>query len=264
MRRPMRSGMLATIALAALATACAPAAVPPPVLEPVPHPAAATPGVPRAGVLPELPNDAHWVRNSAEYRALTKQIYRSADAALRALVAQHAGGEWGVVLDADETVLDNSDYQKWLAETGLSFTEDTWNEYVQLRISRETPGGAAFTRTIRELGGRIVIVTNRDEIVCDDTRANLTALGIAWDAVLCKAPGISDKNPRFEAVARGTTGKPLPPLTVLMYVGDNIQDFPRLTQALRDAPADAFAEFGRRYIVLPNPMYGSFERRERR
>jgi 5'-nucleotidase (lipoprotein e(P4) family) len=258
----MRAGTALT--LAAWLAACAPAAVAPPVLEPVPHPAAATPGVPRAGVLPELPNDAHWVRNSAEYRALAIQIYRSAEAALRELVDRHDGGEWGVILDADETVLDNSDYQKWLAETGLAFTESTWNEYVRLRSSRATPGATDFTRAIRELGGRIVIVTNRDEIVCDDTRANLTAVGIVWDAVLCKAPDISDKNPRFEAVARGTTGKPLPPLAVLMFVGDNIQDFPALTQALRDAAPDAFAEFGRRYIVLPNPMYGSFERVERR
>ncbi|MFI5257962.1 MAG: HAD family acid phosphatase [Gemmatimonadales bacterium] len=52
----------------------------------------------------------------------------------------------------------------------------------------------------------------------------------------------------------------MPPLRVLMWVGDNIQDFPALTQAaMRSAPASAFDEFGERFVVLPNPMYGSWE-----
>ena len=54
----------------------------------------------------------------------------------------------------------------------------------------------------------------------------------------------------------------LPPLDVLMWVGDNIQDFPRLTQSIRTAADSAFADFGETYIALPNPMYGSWERNQ--
>jgi predicted secreted acid phosphatase len=79
--------------------------------------------------------------------------------------------------------------------------------------------------------------------------------------VLCKTdPSNSYKDVRFEAVAAGRAPSPLPPLRVVMWVGDNIQDFPRLRQDIRTASDSAFAEFGDRFIVLPNPMYGSWER----
>ena len=77
--------------------------------------------------------------------------------------------------------------------------------------------------------------------------------------MLCRPDaGPSDKNPRFEAVARGTAG--LPPLDVVAFVGDNVQDFPELDQAIRARSDEAFAEFGGRFFMLPNPMYGSWER----
>ena len=52
----------------------------------------------------------------------------------------------------------------------------------------------------------------------------------------------------------------LPPLTTVMYVGDNIQDFPGLTQDIRRQDATAFARFGNDFVLLPNPMYGSFDK----
>jgi predicted secreted acid phosphatase len=72
--------------------------------------------------------------------------------------------------------------------------------------------------------------------------------------------GPSDKGPRFEAVARGTTPVGLPPLEVVAFVGDNIRDFPGLGQAIRAQPDAAFAPFGTRFFLLPNAMYGSWER----
>jgi predicted secreted acid phosphatase len=45
---------------------------------------------------------------------------------------------------------------------------------------------------------------------------------------------------------------------VVAFVGDNIQDFPGQSQAIRERAEEAFAEFGARFFVLPNPMYGSW------
>jgi predicted secreted acid phosphatase len=79
--------------------------------------------------------------------------------------------------------------------------------------------------------------------------------------MLCKPDtGPSDKNPRFEAVARGTTPAGLPPLEVVAFVGDNINDFPGQSQAIRGQGDQAFTDFGERFFMLPNPMYGSWER----
>jgi len=109
---------------------------------------------------------------------------------------------------------------------------------------------------VHDLGGRVAIVTNRDEPQCPQTRDNLRKVEVAFDVVLCRAPGQSDKNPRFAQVQSGT-GTGMPAMKVLMWVGDNIQDFPGLSQAVRTQPAPA--EFGRSWVLLPNPMYGSWE-----
>ncbi|MDQ3556575.1 MAG: hypothetical protein M3409_07330, partial [Gemmatimonadota bacterium] len=207
-----------------------------------------------------LPNDVHWFRNSAEQRALFVQGYRVAGDQLRELARGAPRGSWAVIVDADETVLDNSPYQVRRAELGLGFTIESWNEWVRERRATALPGSTEFLRQVREMGGRVAIVTNRDEIVCPETRENLQSVGVAADVVLCKPEGPSDKNPRFRAVEQGTAAAGVPPLRVLMYVGDNIQDFPGLTQEIRNAPPAATERFGRNWIMLPNPMYGSWER----
>jgi 5'-nucleotidase (lipoprotein e(P4) family) len=251
-----------TLALLALplVAACAPAAVPTSAPAPVPASSASSAA---ASARPALSNDVHWYRNSAEQRALYLQAYRGAGDALRELARGKAAGTWAVILDADETVLDNSTYQKERWQADSAFSEPSWNAWVRRIAAPALPGAAAFIRGAREMGGRVVIVTNRDEAVCEETRENLRRLAIAVDAVLCKPAGPSDKNPRFAAVSRGTTGTGLPALEVLMWVGDNIQDFPGQTQAVRTAGDDAFARFGRSFVVLPNPMYGSWERNPR-
>jgi 5'-nucleotidase (lipoprotein e(P4) family) len=230
--------------------ACAPA-----VTSPAPAPPA--PAAPAAAAAPALPLSIRWSRGSAEHDALFLQAYRVAEERVRAAEAALPDGGWAVILDADETVIDNSIYQKERAEQGLPYSSESWNEWVRRRAAPALPGAAEFTRAVRALGGRVVIVTNRDEPVCEPTRENLRAVGIAFDAVLCRQ-GTSDKNPRFQAVEQGTAAPALPPARVLLWVGDNVQDFPGLSQAARTQPA-ALAEFGRRFIVLPNPMYGSWE-----
>ncbi len=207
-----------------------------------------------------LPNDIHWFRNSSEYLALATQTYRLAAERLRVLAAGRPAGTWAVILDADETVLDNSEYQRRLAALGTRFETTTWNAFVREQVSGAVPGALDFVRTVQDLGGRVAIVTNRDEAVCDDTRANLRALRFDVDVVLCRPPSSSDKNPRFAAVANGSAAPGLPPLAVLMWLGDNIQDFPALGQDIRVRGAGAFDAFGRTFFVLPNPMYGSWER----
>jgi 5'-nucleotidase (lipoprotein e(P4) family) len=208
---------------------------------------------------PAQPLAVHWFRTAAEMRAVYVQTYRAAGDRLTELAAGRTAGAWAVILDADETVLDNSTYQKERAEAGLAFTSESWDAWARRVEADALPGAAEFIASAKRMGGHVVLVTNRDAHICDPTRENLRRLRIEVDAVLCREGGVSDKNPRFRAVAEG--GVPgLPALEVLLWVGDNIQDFPALTQDVRTATATAYAEFGRRYFMLPNPMYGSWER----
>jgi predicted secreted acid phosphatase len=78
--------------------------------------------------------------------------------------------------------------------------------------------------------------------------------------MLCRPDGTpSDKNPRFQAVAAGRSSASASPLEIVAFVGDNILDFPSLSQSVRTQGPGAFDRFGAGYFVLPNPMYGSWQ-----
>jgi len=254
MTKSMRSLFLLLLLLSAACRSAVPPSQPaaPAVSAPAPAAAAAKPD----------PDSVKWVRESAEFRALFVQVYRMATVHVEAAARTRAAGTWAVVLDADETVIDNSLHElERERQGGLPFTDEGWDAWVKRREATPLPGAGAFLSRVRALGGRIAIVTNRLQSQCADTAAVFEKHGLVYDAMLCRPNGSpSDKNPRFEAVAAGTSPASTSPLDVVAFVGDNIQDFPKLTQAVKAGGEAAFAEFGVRYFVLPNPMYGSWER----
>jgi 5'-nucleotidase (lipoprotein e(P4) family) len=208
-----------------------------------------------------IPGAIHWVRNSAEYKAAAYQAYRNATRRIDVVAASRRPGTWAVVLDADETVLDNSQYQKERAEAKLPFTSESWTEWVKRRAAGAVPGARSFIRRVKEANGQVVIVTNRTQAECPDTEENLRALSIEYDAILCKPDGgPSEKEGRFESVVRGTAKPGLPPLEIELWVGDNIQDFPQQRQEMRRGVEGTFGQFGNMFVIIPNPMYGSWER----
>jgi 5'-nucleotidase (lipoprotein e(P4) family) len=233
--------------LCALIAGCH-AARPAPAATPVAH--AARPAA--------LPDAISWVQRSAEYHAAVIQTYRIATARVEQQTASRAAGSWAVILDADETILSNLEYQ--IERVGLGYSPESWAAWVRRREATPLPGAAAFLARVHALGGRIAIVTNRLDSECADTTTLFKAQALPFDAMLCRPDkGPSDKNPRFEAVAAGKTAAGSTPLEVVAFVGDNIQDFPSLNQAIRQAGEAAFGEFGVRYFLLPNPMYGSWQ-----
>jgi 5'-nucleotidase (lipoprotein e(P4) family) len=213
--------------------------------------------VPSARPAP-LPAAVRWVRGSAEYQGLLRQAYTVATDRLARLTRGLPAGRWGVILDADETVLDNSLYEERRAAAHRAFSDATWAAWVREEAAGALPGAARFADTVHALGGKVVIVTNRADSLCAATRANFRRVGVRADLVVCRKPGEPDKNPRFERVEQGTASAALPPLTVVEWIGDNIEDFPHLTQAARSDPA-ALSPFGRRSFLVPNPMYGSWD-----
>jgi 5'-nucleotidase (lipoprotein e(P4) family) len=219
-----------------------------------------TGGPPPSGEPFRASSAVRWVRDSAEHRALFLQVYRAATRHVEKAAATREPGTWAVVVDADETVIDNSLYQVERERQGLGFTPESWKTWTERREAVPLPGAAAFLARVRGLGGQVAVVTNRRVSECPDTEAVFRAHDLAYDVMLCRADdGPSDKGPRLDAVARGTTPARLPPLEIVAVLGDNIRDFPGPGQALRTRGDDAFGDFGTRFFVLPNPMYGSWE-----
>lgn len=246
-----RTFWLAVVVTVGCGTASAPPPAPAPGARPAPFPAPASPA--------PLPNDVHWSMNSAEHRAILLQTYAMATRRVEEVAPGLEAGTWAVELDADETVLDNAQYQRELAAKNAKFSRETWRPWVERRAATALPGARAFLERVRELGGKIAIVTNRDQVECPATHDNFRSQNIPFDVILCKE-STSDKNPRFAAIENGTAAPPLPPLRIVTYVGDNILDFPNLSQDIRDDADATFADFGTRFFILPNPMYGSWEK----
>ena len=138
----------------------------------------ATPGGQTAPITQSL--EIKFVRDSAEYATMARQTYRLATDSVRR-AAQGAGRTpWAVVLDLDETVLDNSAYQLERAAYGLPFESASWAAWTERREAAAVPGVFDFIAVVRQLGGHVAWISNRNTAVESPTKANLQALGI-WN-----------------------------------------------------------------------------------
>jgi len=226
----------------------------------VPAAASVAPAAPprRPAAPPQLGDGVKWFRSSAEYRAITLETYRAATRAVEEASKGRACDTWAVSLDTDETVLDNSVFQRDLTRGTEPFSEELWARFVRTHSSVPVPGARAFLDRVKELGGRIAIVTNRWSNLCGDTEENFKLQNLPYDVILCRID-TGDKNPRFAAIEDGSAFGDGKKREVLVFLGDNILDFPGMKQSARDEPESVLEAFGRRFFVLPNPMYGSWQ-----
>jgi 5'-nucleotidase (lipoprotein e(P4) family) len=207
----------------------------------------------------ELANGIHWYRDSAEMKAIYLETYRAASEVVREAAQTRKPGTWAVVLDIDETVLDNSEYQQDITAKGVAYSNPSFLNWVKQQRAPLLPGAGEFVRAVKERWhGKVAFVTNQNPAQCLETIRRLQTLQISYDRLKCDEEGTHDKNKRFDEIKNGSDGKngnPREPrLDIVLFVGDNIRDFPDLNQR---SPGDSNS-FGTRYFVLPNPMYGSW------
>jgi 5'-nucleotidase (lipoprotein e(P4) family) len=251
MRSP-RSLLRITFLLPLSFVACAPAT-------PAPKTASGAAATVAASGIPT--DELHWLRGSAEYRAITIQTYRAALEAATRVSAGRPAGSWGISVDADETIIDNSTYEVELQRQGRIHTDAAWKAWVKRGERTAVPGAATFLAGVQKLGGRVAVVTNTVQSLCPDVAANLRALSLPYDLLVCRADdGADRKEGRWKSIADGTARPDLGLVEILVWVGDNIQDFPDQSQALRSQPESAFGDFGVRFFALPNPIYGTWEK----
>ena len=226
--------------------------------------------LPLAGLAAQTPDadqkQVKYVRDSEEYAVLTRQIYRQALAALTTAVRERTArvsGPWAVSLDIDETVLDNSTYELDRLSYGLTFEKQSWNAWVDRAEAGLVPGVVEFISGVRRLGGHVVYISNRDEETRPATISNLQRFSLWTNADrLCLATDSTyPKRVRRAEVVEGRTpcGWPNAPTPILVYLGDQLGDFPAAGEADQDAGKDD--AFGRRFFLLPNPMYGGWTSR---
>jgi 5'-nucleotidase (lipoprotein e(P4) family) len=217
-------------------------------------------------------NGVLWMQTAAEYWAIASAAYRGAQVTLEesmrdtswtASLEQGSGYEsrpGAVIFDLDETVLDNSRFQAQLVLERTLYQSAMWEAWVDEMAAGLVPGAKDFIAFAEGKGIRTFYVTNRTVGEQDKTLKNLAALGIsASDAtVLCVGENgwTSDKTPRRAEIAKTHR--------VLLLVGDDMNDFvstANLSPLQRVALAQTHSRFwGKAWVLLPNPLYGSWER----
>lgn len=199
------------------------------------------------------------MRDSDEFVGIFHQTYAlAAQSVERQAATVGRGTPWAVVLDVDETTLDNTIYQLERAAYGIPFDSASWNAWVRQARADTLPGVAAFITKVRSLGGRVVYMSGREEALHDHVRRNLAAFGLWQDndrLCLQAVDRAYTKRVRRQELRTGTgrCAYPGEPVRVLAYVGDNIADVPEADEEP--------GELGVNFFLLPNPAYGGWERR---
>jgi acid phosphatase len=226
-------------------------------------------------------NAVAWTQTAIERDLIYRQTYRAAEFQLdraladpdwEALASDERKGERltalkpAVILDIDETVLDNSPYQARLVVNGENYDEFTWAQWCREENAAGLPGALEFTRLAASKGITVFYLSNRSQDLGQATLTNLRKLGfpIANDREVFLGLGIfvpgceqngSDKNCRRELISRDHR--------VLMQFGDQLGDFVTIMANSREGRVEAMAPYldwiGERWFVLPNPTYGHWE-----
>jgi 5'-nucleotidase (lipoprotein e(P4) family) len=268
-----RSSRLSTVAFTALLlAACAEKAE-------TPAAGATEPGAATAAMATPVPADDNlnatlWMQQSVEYAGTTETAFALAkirlDQALKDKTWTAASEQTGnfsslppaIICDIDETLLDNSKYQAWNVTAGTTFSNDTWSQFVASETSTAIPGAVDFANYAASKGVTVFYVSNRTADGEQATRDNMAKLAFPMggnvDTFLMakeREDWTSAKGTRRVFIAQN--------YRILLLLGDNFGDF---VDAYKGTEADRKqvyaangSRWGREWIMLPNPSYGSWE-----
>ncbi len=150
-----------------------------------------------------LSNDISWVLTSDVYRGVVQQAYLNAINRLRNLAEGRKPGTWCVVVDADETIISNVFFQAEQAARGEGYSREAWNAWCRRMEATALPGAIEFLNEVRELGGKIIIITNRQAPLREVTVQNLEKVGIPFDACLLREGPYKDDRAKTRAATNG-------------------------------------------------------------
>ena len=225
-------------------------------------------------------NAVAWAQTAIEHDLIYREVYRNATEKLAralkdknwdALPKDERSGSAqrlapAVILDIDETVLDNSPYQARLVRDGKSFDEFSWAQWCREKAAKPLPGALEFTRDAAKHGVKVFYLSNRAQDLNDATLDNLRSAGfpLASDETVFLGLGTINKDCEQVGTEKGCRRRLIAQKhRVLMQFGDQLGDFVQVISNAPDA-RDALAAkydswFGERWFMLPNPSYGSWE-----
>ena len=204
-----------------------------------------------------------WQQTSGERRALSYQAFALARMLLdRDLRMNHRNSKQrAIIVDLDETILDNGRNEGRMLKNGVAFNQKDWTDWVNRAEATAIPGSLEFLRYAASRGVRVFYITNRNDLQKQGTATNLKKLGF---------PNVNDQtllvqtdpnNLSKESRRQGAGAK----YRIVLLMGDDLNDFASVFENSKTVESRVEAAdrnknlFGSRFIMLPNPMYGSWE-----
>ena len=217
-------------------------------------------------------NAVLWMQTSAEYEMLCHEVYTNAeqsidealkDSTITAALEQkndYKNLPPAIIVDVDETILDNSPFQASLSKAHLPYSDKLWKTWVNKKTAKPMPGAKKFINDVLSKGVTVFFVTNRE--LETPTLENLQKEfnpSIKADVILCKneqSDWTSNKTSRRTLIAKTHR--------IILLLGDDYNDFVylgNLSPKERKQKASLYSNmWGKQWFILPNPSYGSFER----
>jgi len=206
-----------------------------------------------------LVNATIWFQRSPEMKALYYQGYNIARYKLNEFVKQKTAKPKAVVVDIDETMLDNSPFEAQEIIDNSGFTPESWKKWSAMAKAKALPGAVEFTHFCDSLGVEVIYISNRKIDEVDVTIKNLDSLGFSFARKenMIFRENVSSKKSRRDMISEK--------FEIVLLIGDNLND---LSEVFENRGLDWGTsvveqnrkEFGNRFIVLPNPMYGDWEK----
>lgn len=199
-----------------------------------------------------------FMQRAAEYRALCLQAFNIARLRVDENLQTVSAKPRAIITDIDETILDNSAYEVHQTLQGKDYESPSWYQWTDMSAADTIPGGAAFLKYAASKGITIFYVTNREEREKKSTLINLQKFNLPNADIdhLLVRQSTSSKEIRRQRVAETHD--------IILLMGDNLADlsnlFDKKTTDERLQNTDKLsAEFGKKFIVLPNSTYGDWE-----
>ncbi len=201
-----------------------------------------------------------WFQQSAEMRAIYYQTFNLAKMVLdNTLMTVRLSKPAALIVDIDETMLDNSPFETEAIRTGKNYTKEGWFEWTAMEKAQPLPGTVDFMKYTMSKGVEVYYISNRYHEELGSTINNLKKFDFpnADSAHVFLRKDKSDKTDRRSKVEENHV--------IIMLMGDNLTDFSadfgdRDDDLGFDAVDEQRADFGARFFILPNPMYGEWEK----
>ncbi len=200
-----------------------------------------------------------WVAAEEGWAEEAEATFAEASAYVQAYAAQHPGKAWAVVLDLDETVINNVEYQITRERMGEGFTPESWYAWTQEARATLVPGAAGFLDTVNASGGHVAFVTNRTDKEQLATENNLASLGVLrgedFRVLLTRAypTAKSEKDVRFALVPHMLAVQGFEDVGIVAYLGDNVGDKPAEPGDWQFFCIDQGAMYGAPCAAVPGP-----------